>query len=441
MGPTLEGQSSLVEPDRGPDAAGRAPPGDPFAGPEAADAAAAGSAPIAVSHRVRFAVAYDYPVWFTRGLFESGNRLLADCLGRGAAGRRHPVFAVIDSGVAAAHPALGRDLAAYAERHAERMMLAAPPLTIAGGEVCKNDPAHLQALLAALHRQRVDRHAFVLAIGGGAVLDLVGFAAAITHRGLRLVRVPTTVLAQNDAGIGVKNGVNAFGCKNFVGTFQPPWAVLNDFGFIASLAPRDKRAGMAEAVKVALIRDHPFFLRLEAAAADLARFEPRAMAAMIRDCAALHLRHIAASGDPFEAGTTRPLDYGHWSAHKLEALSGHALRHGEAVAFGIALDTLYAAAVGRIGAADGERVCRLLERLGFRLWHPAAAACGADGRHLLLDGLREFQEHLGGRLTVSLLTGIGSAADVHLLDEAVIAACIERLAARDAARGDTRACD
>lgn len=386
-------------------------------------------------YRNRFAVAYDYPVHFTAGLFDPGNPLLADCLAAREADRCHRIFVVIDAGVAAAHPDLVQRIETYAGVFAARLALVAPPLIIPGGESCKNDPALLPRLLTALHAHRIDRHSFVLAIGGGAVLDLVGFAAAITHRGVRLVRVPTTVLAQNDAGIGVKTAINAFGCKNFLGTFQPPWAVLNDLAFLASLDRRDKIAGMAEAVKVALIRDRAFFVGLEAEAAALARFEAGAMAWMIRRCAELHLDHIATSGDPFETGNARPLDYGHWAAHKLEALTGHAVRHGEAVAFGIALDTLYAVTVGRIAGRDGERVCRLLERLGFRLWHPAAAATDAtDGRLLLLDGLREFREHLGGALTICLLTAIGAAGDVHHLDEAVITACLQRLAARDADR-------
>lgn len=386
-------------------------------------------------HRNRFVVAYDYPVYFTRGLFGCDQPLFADCIAAREPGRRHRLMVVVDGGVAAARPALGEQIAAYVDHHRDRLQLAAPPLVIPGGEGCKNDASLLPLLLTRLHALRIDRHAFVVAIGGGAVLDLVGFAAAITHRGVRLVRVPTTVLAQNDAGIGVKNAINAFGCKNFLGTFQPPWAVLNDIDFIASLERRDRIAGIAEAVKVALIRDRAFFERLEADAPALARGDDEAMAAMIRRCAELHLQHIARSGDPFEAGNARPLDYGHWAAHKLEALTGHAVRHGEAVAFGVALDTLYAAAIGRISAADGERVCRLLERLGFRLWHPQAAATDpADGRRLLLDGLREFQEHLGGELTISLLTALGAAADVHDLDPATILACLDRLAARD--RGD-----
>ena len=193
----------------------------------------------------------------------------------------------------------------------------------------------------------------MIAVGGGAVLDAVGLVAATTHRGVRLIRVPTTVLAQDDSGVGVKNGVNLYGVKNFCGTFAPPFAVLNDLDLLTPLAERDKIAGMAEAVKVALIRDGDFFAWLERHADDLITFQRPALAAMIRRCAELHMRQIAHGGDPFETGSARPLDYGHWSAHKLESLTKHHLRHGEAVAIGIALDARYSVLAGLLGRRPG----------------------------------------------------------------------------------------
>src|SRR6185312_16684743 len=157
---------------------------------------------------------------------------------------------------------------------------------------------------------------------------------------------PTTVLAQNDAGIGVKNGINAFGAKNMLGTFAAPFAVINDGRFLATLGERDRIAGMAEAVKVALVRDAKFFAWLRAAAPRLAAFDRDAVAQSIRRCAELHLAHIATGGDPFELGNARPLDFGHWAAHKLEVMTDHALRHGEAVALGMALDARYSVEAG-----------------------------------------------------------------------------------------------
>jgi 3-dehydroquinate synthase len=240
--------------------------------------------------------------------------------------------------------------------------------------------------------------------------------------------VPTTVLAQNDSGVGVKNGVNLYEVKNFVGTFAPPFAVLNDADFIAMLPQRERIAGMAEAVKVALIRDAAFFRWLERNADALLLGEPPAMARMIRRCAELHMHQIAHGGDPFENGSARPLDFGHWAAHKLEALTRHHLRHGEAVAIGIGLDTRYSVLAGLLAPGEELRVAALLEHLGFRLHHPALE------QPALIEGLREFREHLGGELTVTLLAAIGRGVEVHSMDEALIRQAIGWLRERDGAR-------
>ncbi|EHR70330.1 3-dehydroquinate synthetase [Burkholderiales bacterium JOSHI_001] len=363
-----------------------------------------------------FAVRYEYPVCFTQHLFARDNPVFRDTLLRREPGRRHRFVVFIDANVAASFPSLVHDIAGYAGVHAEALELLAPAETVPGGEPVKNDPALLTQLQHRLVELGVDRHAFVVGIGGGAFLDLIGFVAASTHRGIRHIRVPTTVLAQNDSGVGVKNGINAFGVKNLLGSFAPPFAVLNDADFLRTLHPRDKIAGMAEAVKVALIRDRLFFEWLEANAQALRECEPAAMARMIRRCAELHMRQIALGGDPFETGSARPLDYGHWSAHKLEALTAHELRHGEAVAIGLALDARYSVQVGMLPAGGEDRVHALLKRLGFHLWHPALESRDAQGRWLLLRGLEEFREHLGGDLTVTLLRDIGVGEEVHQMD-------------------------
>jgi 3-dehydroquinate synthase len=270
----------------------------------------------------------------------------------------------------------------------------------------------------------------VIAVGGGALLDLVGLAAATAHRGVRHVRVPTTTLSQADSSIGVKNGINAFGKKNFIGTFAVPWAVVNDSEMLASLPPRDKRAGYVEAVKVALIRDREFFEEIEGNAAKLREFEPAAMQRLIQRCAELHLDHIANSGDPFELGSARPLDFGHWSAHKLEQLSEYKLRHGEAVAIGIALDVVYARRMGLLAAKAADRILKLLETLGFDLYANELLHVDSEGALVVLKGLEEFREHLGGRLTVTLLNGIGRGIEVHEMHSATVVASIHELEQR-----------
>ena len=378
----------------------------------------------------RFTATFDYPVVFTEGLFSPANPALVETLGRRERARLHRVFVVIDDGVAAAWPGLRNEIAAYAHAHPSRMRLAADPVEVAGGEAAKNDPEAVGWLQAGFHAARLDRHSFVLIVGGGAVLDMVGYAAATTHRGLRIVRVPTTVLGQNDSGVGVKNGVNALGTKNLFGTFAPPFAVLNDRRFLETLSPRDRVEGMAEAVKVALIRDRPFFEWLESNAARIAAFEAEAVDYSIRRCAELHLAHIAGSGDPFEVGSARPLDFGHWAAHKLETLTRHALRHGEAVAIGIALDSRYSVEAGLLDEGSLTRICAVLETLGLPTWDDALSRRDATGGLLVLRGLEEFREHLGGELSLTMLRGLGHGVEVHQVEEAALLRALDWLRAR-----------
>ncbi|MCC6716176.1 MAG: 3-dehydroquinate synthase [Gammaproteobacteria bacterium] len=383
-------------------------------------------------YRQRFSVPTDYSVWFSRDVFSVRNPLLARSLSEGVPERPHRVCVLIDAGVAAAWALLGEMIQCYAHHHSTRMLLACPPEIVPGGEDCKNDPGLVTRLQQRLVDLKIDRHSFVIAIGGGAFLDLAGYVAATTHRGIRLIRMPTTVLAQDDSAIGVKNGVNAFGMKNLLGTFAPPYAVISDFCFLRTLSARDRVAGMAEAVKVASIRDRDFFAWMESNAARLRAFDDAAVEHLIRRCAELHMQHIAGGGDPFETGSARPLDYGHWAAHKLESLSQHDVRHGEAVAIGMSLDARYAELTGLLPAAHVERLVSLLSALGFALWHPALEMrCNGAGL-ALLAGLQEFREHLGGQLTVTMLTAIGSARDVHEIDHRRMQQAVEWLKLRSA---------
>ncbi len=367
------------------------------------------------THWQRFAVPFEFPVVFTEDVFDPENPALRDVLCRLEPAKRHRAVFFVDDGLKATPP-LAEAIRAYAARHADAIELACAPVVVPGGEKIKTELHFIESMQQTLFELHLDRHSYVVAVGGGAVLDAVGLVAATTHRGVRHIRIPTTVLAQNDSGVGVKNGVNLQGVKNFVGTFAPPFAVLNDLAFILSLPERDKIAGMAEAVKVALIRDAEFFGWIERHMDDLATFERSAMAHMIRRCAELHMRQIGQGGDPFETGSARPLDYGHWSAHKLESLTRHHVRHGEAVAIGMALDARYSVLAGLLAAGAEERICALLEHLGFTLWHPALAKADARGEWAILAGLKDFQEHLGGELTVTLLAGLGTGVEVHEID-------------------------
>jgi len=230
------------------------------------------------------------------------------------------------------------------------------------------------------------------------------------------------VLAQADSGVGVKNGINALGKKNLLGTFAPPWAVLCCRRLLGSLGAREQRSGMAEAIKVALIRDAAFFDWLDGTADALAACSPAEVWQLVQRSARHHLDHIAGGGDPFETGSARPLDFGHWAAHKLEVLSEHRLHHGEAVAVGMALDIVYSRLAGLLAETDAARALRLIRGLGLPTWDAELRAPA------LLDGVREFREHLGGELTVTMLAGIGRGVQVSEIDAARVRAAALELA-------------
>jgi len=375
----------------------------------------------------QFTVHYEFPINFTQGLFRTDNRVLVDTLCRIERKKRHRLMVFVDDGLVKAVPNISTLICAYANHYDEFIDLVALPRTINGGESAKNSTETLNWLRHEIDKAKLDRHSFVMAIGGGAILDTVGFVAATAHRGIRHIRVPTTVLAQNDSGVGVKNGVNQFDQKNYMGTFAPPFAVLNDFEFLLTLNEREKRGGMAEAVKVALIRDSAFFVWLETNTQALRRFEPEPVQTMIKRCAQLHMHQIALGGDPFENGSARPLDFGHWAAHKLETLSQHQLSHGDAVAIGIALDTHYSVSAGLLAPGTEQRVRAVLSGLGFKLWHETLDQKLSNGQHSIVSGLQDFQSHLGGQLTITLLSAIGVGVEVHEMNHDLIVASIDWL--------------
>ncbi|MBD1363793.1 3-dehydroquinate synthase [Mucilaginibacter sp. ZT4R22] len=363
-----------------------------------------------------FTVQFNYQVFFTAGLFEPGNTLLSSFLSNVKSNAHRKIFFIIDSGVADAHPQLIQDIKNYFAINKE-VKLVEHILIVAGGERVKNDISYFDHVLAAVNAYGVDRHSYIAAIGGGSVLDMVGYAAAVSHRGIKLIRIPTTVLSQNDSGIGVKNGINYFNKKNFLGTFAPPVAVFNDERFLATLSDREWRSGISEAIKVALIKDADFFKWIEENAGLLTRRDMAAMNHLIWRCASLHMEHIAGA-DPFESGSSRPLDFGHWSAHKLECLSNFDVKHGEAVALGIALDTVYSNLSGRLSSAASRRVVDLLMALGFEVTHPLLQV--NEGTSPIMDGLEEFREHLGGELTIMLLVAIGKGEETHEMDAGLL---------------------
>lgn len=372
-------------------------------------------------------VRFQYPVWFSRGIFRAGNRRLLDIITQQEPDRRHRVAVFVDSGLASAQPQLPEEISAWAERHRSAIRLVAPPQVVPGGEPIKCNMEIIRDLLHTIGHGGLCRHSFVMAIGGGAVLDAVGFCASLVHRGLRMIRLPSTVLAQNDASVGVKTGINTDSGKNTAGTFAPPFAVVCDFEFLRTLTDEHWIGGTSEAFKAAILKDRAFFEYLEAHAAAIPRRDVTVMETLITRCAELHLEHIRNGGDPFEMGTARPLDFGHWAAHQLETLSDYRISHGHAVATGIAIDTLYAARQGWMSEGDASRVICSLQCAGFKLWHEELARRRSDGRLALLDGLETFREHLGGNLCLTFPNRLGGSRETNTVDTALIARCLEEL--------------
>jgi len=373
---------------------------------------------------------FAHEVFFTRDAFIPENSTLSDLLKGDHPGKKTKVMVYLDEGILDGNPNLPDLVNSYFSKHKNQLDLVCPPTFVRGGEDAKNNWSFVESIWTDLNEHGMCRHSYILVVGGGAALDLVGFAASTAHRGIRLVRLPTTTLSQGDGGVGVKNGINFFGKKNWVGSFMVPDAVVNDFSFLRTLPDKQKRAGYVEAVKVALIRDRAFFEWIEERGEQLSHFSIQPMEQLIRRSAALHLDHIAGSGDPFERGSARPLDFGHWIAHKLEPLSNFEIGHGDAVAIGLAADVLYCVRIGLLKKEAAERVMALLQNIGFEIYHPLLHAKNSDGKSTILEGLEEFREHLGGKLTITLIQAIGQGVEVHKMDDNEVMHSIDLLRTR-----------
>jgi len=372
---------------------------------------------------VDFAVQFRHRLRLTHDVLGRETHVLAELLE--PSGDQLPrVQFWVDEAVYQANPDLKQQLSAFGRRYADRLQVVGQPQWVPGGEAVKNDVHLIEQMLKVFNHYDLDRRSYVVAIGGGAVLDAVGLAVAIAHRGLRLVRLPTTTLAQADSGVGVKNSINLFNKKNWLGTFAVPWGVINDRRLVETLSDRDFRCGFSEAVKVSLLKEPEFFHSICQTATAIAERREAAWPVIARS-AWWHLRHITAGGDPFEMLEARPLDFGHWSAHKLESMTDFHVRHGEAVAIGVAIDTLYSARVLGLPRSSAEQVLDCLASLKLLLAHPALARTEE-----LFGGLEEFRQHLGGRLTITMLQDIGRPLDVHEIDHAAMRESIEEVVDR-----------
>lgn len=370
-----------------------------------------------------FSVQFEYQLHFTKGVFDASNPLLSEIVKQYKPEEAVKLFFVIDAGFSQAHPGIGIQIETYCKAHSNQLKYT-QSIVLTGGERSKNSSESIEAVLKGINDNAICRHSFVVAIGGGALIDMTGYASAIAHRGVKLIRIPTTVLAQNDAAVGVKNSVNIFNKKNFLGTFAPPFAIINDSNFLITLEQRDWISGVAEAIKVALIKDRDFYTYIADNAIALKHRDMAVMHHVIYKCAEMHMHHISQGGDPFESGSSRPLDFGHWAAHKIEYMTNYSLRHGEAVAKGIALDVTYAHLLGLISEIDLQHVLKVLLDIGFDIAVPVTSTSEIEK---LLQGITEFQEHLGGELTITLISDIGIKHDVHTIDMQLMSQAITHL--------------
>jgi 3-dehydroquinate synthase len=352
------------------------------------------------THEIHVALAErSYPISIGPGLLADGERLRA--LAPGA-----HLLIVTDRNVAAHH--LAAVEAAFAERRYRVVVL--PP-----GEQEKT-LARFAELMETLAAMRASRDVTLLALGGGVIGDLTGFAAACWMRGVRFVQLPTTLLAMVDSSVGGKTAVDLPAGKNLVGAFHQPAAVIADIDTLATLPQRELRAGLAEVLKYGAIADPAFFAWIEQHADALLAREPAALSeAIARSCE--HKAAIVAR-DETEQGDRALLNFGHTFGHALETADGYGgLLHGEAVAIGMLCAARLSAALGRAGHADADRLERLLQRLELpvRIAIPAPAA-------ELLELMRLDKKALSGRLRLVLWRGIGRAELVDgVADQAILA--------------------
>ncbi len=324
-----------------------------------------------------------------------------------------------------------------AERHGERLaaalrsagvaveMIALPP-----GEETKSF-AGLQDLIERLLALRLDRGDRIVAFGGGVVGDLAGFAAAVYKRGIDFIQVPTTLLAQVDSSVGGKTAIDVAAGKNLVGAFHQPLAVLADLDVLATLSPREMRAGYAEVLKYGLLGDATFFTWLEGNGAAVLAREPAALAHAVARSVQMKAQIVA--DDEREGGRRALLNLGHTFAHALESETGFGtgLLHGEAVGVGCALAFRFSAELGLCAADDAARVEAAIAGAGLptRL-HTLAGAPFNAGR--LLGHMAQDKKAQGGGLVLVLARGIGQA----FVETEVDAAALQAFLLREGAIAD-----
>jgi 3-dehydroquinate synthase len=289
------------------------------------------------------------------------------------------------------------------------------------------DFQHLEPLIDTLLAAKVERSTTLIALGGGVVGDLAGFAAAICLRGMPFIQVPTTLLAQVDSSVGGKTGINAKLGKNLVGAFYQPKLVLADTAALSTLPRRELLSGYAEVAKYGLIDDEPFFAWLESHAPKLLSLDPDSLGQAIETCCRAKARIVGA--DEREAGQRALLNLGHTFGHALEAETGYGdrLLHGEAVAAGMALAFDLSCRMGLCSKEDAQRVRRHLEASGLPAGLPRIQGIAwKSGR--LIEHMGQDKKMQDGRVTFVLAKGVGKAFLERNVSQSALAALLDEAA-------------
>jgi 3-dehydroquinate synthase len=352
-----------------------------------------------------------YDILIGRNLLAEAGRHLAPLLPR----RRFLI--VTDENVAGRHlPVLTESLAAAG--------IPAASLTLPAGEKTKSWP-FLEQVVERILSEKLERGDAVIALGGGVIGDLTGFASAIARRGMKFVQIPTTLLAQSDSSVGGKTGINSPAGKNLVGAFHQPILVLCDTGVLDTLPIREMRAGYAEVVKYGLIDRPDFFEWLEAGAwRGLFSGGPEREEAVRVACAA---KAAIVARDEHETGDRALLNLGHTFGHALEAITHYdsaRLVHGEAVAIGMAMAHRFSVVAGLCSGQDATRVARHLAAVGLPTELAAIPGWNATA-DAMIGAIRQDKKVSQGSLTFILTRGIGQSFIARGVEEAPIRAFLE----------------
>ena len=363
------------------------------------------------SIEVKFTVPCEYSVKFTRNMFGDDNGVLGEIVG--ADGKAEPrVVLVADRAVVENTPDLGKKIGKYFKDHG--IKLAAKPYVVNGGEINKtNGMTTVRQITELVADSALGRDGFMLAIGGGALLDAAGYAAASFNRGARIIRVPTTLLSQCSGACFPSVGTNVLNRKDSNSIFAVPFASVVDFDFLKTLPDAVRQEGVSEAVKIAVATDAKFLDWIGKNAEKISSGDEETLEELIRRSAALHVDVIAKNKNPIGSDAERIFEFGLWSAHRIEALGRFRIPHGAALAVGLCIDAAYSVAKNMVSEEDADIVGETLAKCG--------ALNGIDRIAPILDraddilwGITEFRQHTGG--LPMFPKPLGKAADVESVD-------------------------